>query len=105
MIKSENITFPITLEDFTKLQEAEMGRKINDIEKEFFSDVVDMANQAFAAGAVGDLDTAAEILEAVDAAAGRVKECAHLAAVCRGWIALGCRKGLELLDTTGLLPS
>lgn len=105
MINPETVTFPITLERFIEFQEAETGRKANAMETEFFSDVVDLANEAYAAAAVGNLQTGAEILAAIDAAAEDTKECANLAALCRGWLALACRKGTELLAKTGLLPS
>lgn len=104
----KKMSFPVTLEAFTEYQESELGRKAEDFEKEFFSAIVEMANEAFRFAAVGDLDAAADILAAVDkVAADQPTDEAgkHLSALCRGWIVLGCRKGLELRAKAGLLPT
>lgn len=107
-MKPENMSFPLTLEAFTEYQESELGRKTEDFERDFFAEIVDMANEAFRFAAVGDLDAAADIMAAVDkVAADQPTDEAgrHLSPSVGGWIALGCRKGLELRSKVGMLPS
>ena len=105
MIKPENVTFPITAGDLIVLQRKELGREITPTEAEFFALVADMANEAYGAACAGDADTVQRLLDTVNAMNLSDKAEMHLAALCRGWILLGCQKGMAKLWPGGPLPS
>lgn len=100
MIDTQNILFPLTVEAFTAMQRAEMGREPSRSERELFSEIVDMANSAYVAGCIGDHNTIVGMIEIVNASFGTDPAGQHPAALCRGWILLGFRRGLEMLDST-----
>lgn len=105
MIKPESITFPITAGDLVALQRKELGREITPTEEEFFALVADMANEAYGAACAGDADTVQHLLNMVNEIKISDKADQHLAALCRGWILLGCQKGMAKLWPGGPLPS
>ncbi len=100
MVDPRNITFPLSLEAFTALQEKDMERKAFPAEREFFQEVVDMANAAYRAGCVADSDTIHALLDTV-AAIDIGEDTRHLCGLCRGWILEGARRGLELAISIG----
>lgn len=97
MVNTDNVSFPITIEEFTALQRAEMGREPSKMEKEFFAEIVGLANDSFNAAAHGDADTVQDILSAINAVPTPTDYEHHLSALCRGWVLLGCLRGMEIL--------
>lgn len=97
MVNAENVTFPVSLETFVALQRAEIDRNFTVTEMELFADIVDMANEAYEAAARGDADTVAVILSAIDKATSPDDYTRHMAALCRGWVLLGCQRGMDIL--------
>lgn len=97
MIDPKRITFPITGEALAALQQAELGRALRPSELELFSDIADMANEAYEAAAHGDTETVQDILNAINTAPVPDPYTRHLAALCRGWVLLGCQRGMEIL--------
>ena len=102
MLKPENISFPVSVDYFTALQEESLGREATSTEKKYFAKVCAMANGAFTYAAVGDNKSTTEILNTIDHVEGidADKFTQHLAAVCRGWVILGIQKGSELLQSS-----
>lgn len=100
MVDIEKISFPLTIDAFTSMQRAQVGREISEVEKEFFAEVVDMANEAYEAAARGDAETVQALLDAIDSASGKVALTQSLAALCRAWVLLGCRKGVQQFENT-----
>lgn len=100
MVNENNVTFPITLAAFTSLQRAENSRGLTATELELFAEIVDMANESYAAACKGDADTVQALLDAINAAAAAEPNAQRVAALCRGWVLLGCRKGAEQLKAS-----
>lgn len=100
MVDPKTVSFPLTLEAFTALQEKDMEREAFPAELEFFGEVVDMANTAYYAGCVANGDTIKALLAAV-AAIDTGEDTRHLCGLCRGWILEGARRGLELAMSIG----
>lgn len=106
MVDPKTVSFPLTLEAFTALQEKDMERKVFPAELEFFEALVEMANEAYRAGCVADGDTVHQLLNTVAALDANAEQDAdsfsrHLCALCRGWILEGARRGLELAISIG----
>ncbi|MBQ3194174.1 MAG: hypothetical protein IJB59_11495 [Oscillospiraceae bacterium] len=97
MVNPDKITFPITGKQLADLQRAEVGRELRPAELEMFADIANMANEAYEAAARGDAETVQSILDAINAAAATDPNAHHLAALCRGWVLLGCQRGAEWL--------
>ena len=106
MVNPKNVNFPLTLAAFTALQEAELGRKAEDLEQEVFALIVEMANEAFTAGMLRNLTQYRQLLAAISAVDtdGDPFLC-HLCALSRGWIIEGFRRGLELPPQSSAMPS
>lgn len=100
MINPETVSFPVTSESFISMQEQEIGRKATATERELFVEVVNVANEVYTAAGVGDLGTVVQILDAVDYAARNDTDSQHLAALCRGWIALAFRRAIVKKDAS-----
>lgn len=105
MIEPKNVTFPITLTTFTALQKAELGRELDPAEIEFFSAVVQMANDAYTAACIGDTDVTEDLITSINHINCSDATTQHYAALCRGWVLLACRRGLELLASVSTMPS
>ena len=99
MIHPKAITFPITGTQLAELQRAEVGRELTPMELEMFTEIADMANEAYEAAVRGDAETVQSILDAINHAATPDDYISHVAALCRGWVLLGCQKGAELLKS------
>lgn len=97
MIKPENINIPITGVQLAEMQRAEVGRELAGAELEMFSDIADMANEAYEAAARGDAETVQSILNAINSIPSPDPYTCHVAALCRGWVLLGCQRGAEQL--------
>lgn len=97
MIKPETIRFPVTTGDIIALQRKELGREITPMEAKFFALVADLANAAYGAACAGDADTVQRLLDTVNAMKLHGKAEQHMAALCRGWILLGCQNGMTKL--------
>ena len=100
MVNESNITFPLTLAAYTSLQRAEICRDITATELELFAEIVDMANEAYAAACRGDADTVQALLDAIAAADAAEPNSQRVAALCRGWVLLGCRRGADQLKAS-----
>lgn len=100
MVNENNVTFPITLAAFTALQRTKNSGAFTATELELFSEIVDMANESYAAACRGDADTVQALLDAINAAAAAEPNAQRVAALCRGWVLLGCRKGAEQLKAS-----
>ena len=97
MVNANNVIFPVTLEIFVSLQQAEIGREFSATELELFSDIVDMANESYKAACGGDADTVQALLDAINSADTDDPYTRHVAGLCRGWVLLGCQRGAEQL--------
>lgn len=97
MINTNNVSFPITGKQLADLQRAEVGRELTETEREFFGEVADMANESYNAATRGDAETVQRLLDAINATAATDSYSLHLAALCRGWVLLGCQRGAERL--------
>lgn len=100
MVNAENVSFPVTVDRFVALQHAELGRDFTATELELFTDIVEMANASYNAACRGDVDAVQGLLDAIDSADTDEPYTRHLAALCRGWVLLGCRRGAEQLKAT-----
>lgn len=94
MVDASKVKFPITLEEFTRLQRAEMHHDPTAEELELFSEIVDMANEVYHAAAAGDSDTAESIFYAINHASDGTPFDNHVAALCRGWAVKGLMEGM-----------
>lgn len=97
MVNVDNVSFPITGAALAELQRAEVGRELTDAEFELFAEIADMANEAYEAATRGDAETVQSILNAVNAVPVPDPYTRHVAALCRGWVLLGCQRGAERL--------
>lgn len=97
MVNPENVVFPINGEELAALQRAQLGRDLTAAELEMFADIAEMANEAYQAAAHGDADTVGSILAAVNSVPVPDDYTRHVAALCRGWVLLGCQRGAECL--------
>lgn len=97
MIDPQKVAFPITGTQLAELQRTEVGRELTAAELEMFSDIADIANEAYESATRGDAETVQSILDAINAAAAADPEARHVAALCRGWVLLGCQRGAERL--------
>lgn len=97
MVNAGNASFPLTLEAFAALQRENLGRELTKDELEFFAEIVDMANETYKAATRGDAETVAEILASLNSVPVSDAYTQHLAALCRGWVLLGCSRGAERL--------
>ena len=98
MIDTSKVQFPLTLAAFASLQRNEMRRIPTIEEMEIFSQVVDTANVAYHAAAAGDADTALGILNDILIAGAQTPGAAPVAAMCRGWVLLAIRAGMDVLN-------
>lgn len=99
MFNTESVSFPVTLEVFTALQVAEIRREPTATELELFQDIVDMANEAFKAAAQGEVETVQALLDAINHDSPTDEYARHVAALCRGWVLLGCNRGMKILKS------
>ena len=97
MVNPNAVSFPITGDKIAELQSAEVRRELTPMEREMFAEIADMANEAYEAAARGDADTVAVILSAIDKATSPDDYTRHMAALCRGWVLLGCQRGMDIL--------
>lgn len=97
MVDTSNVKFPITLEEFTRLQRLEMHHEPTAEELEIFSEIVETANEAYHAAAAGDSDTVEDIFNAINCAAAEAPEYWHVAALLRGWANHGMLEGMKIL--------
>lgn len=97
MVNPNKVSFPITGEQLAELQRAEVGRELTGTEREFFCEVADMANESYNAATRGDAEAVQDLLDAINAIVATDPYSLHLAALCRGWVLLGCQKGAEQL--------
>lgn len=97
MVNPDAASFPITGDKIAELQSAEVGRELMPMEREMFEEIAGMANEAYEAAKHGDVDTVASILAAINTAPAPDNYTHHVAALCRGWVLLGCQKGAEEL--------
>jgi len=99
MVNPENVSFPITGKQLAELQQAEVKRELTPTELELFTEVASMANEAYEAAANGDPETVQSLLDAINHASAPDDYTRHVAALCRGWVLLGCQRGAEKLKT------
>jgi hypothetical protein len=92
-----NASFPLTLESFVALQRENLGRELTKDELGFFAEIVNMANETHEAATRGDAETVGKILAALNSVPVTDAYTQHLAALCRGWVLLGCSRGTERL--------
>lgn len=97
MIDGSTISFPVTGAALAELQAGNLGRELTTDERELFVEIADMANEAYEAATRGDADTVADILASIDKATTPDAHTRHMAALCRGWVMLGCSRGMENL--------
>lgn len=97
MVNPNAVVFPITGERLAELQRTEVGRDLTAAEVEFFNEVAGMANDAYEAATRGDAEAVQSVLNAVNAIPVLDTYTRHLAALCRGWVLLGCQKGTAQL--------
>lgn len=97
MVNPDKVIFPVTGKQLADLQRAEVSRELTAAELEMFSDIAEIANESYEAAAHGDAETVHRILDAINAAAATDPDTHHVAALCRGWVLLGCQRGAELL--------
>lgn len=97
MVSPENVFFPITAEQLAELQQAELNRELWPTERELFAEIADMANEAYEAAAHGDAETVQGLLDAINHVPAPDDYARHVAALCRGWVLLGCSSGMEQL--------
>lgn len=98
MVNENNVTFPTTLAAFTSLQRAENGRGFTATELELFAEIVDMANESYAAACRGDTDSIQALLDAINAVDAADTITQRAAALCRAWVLLACKQGAEQLQ-------
>lgn len=97
MIDASNVRFPITLEEFTRLQRPEMHHEPTADELELFAEIVDTANEVYHAAAAGDSDTVEDILNAITYASEGMPEAVRVAALFRGWAVKGMWESTKVL--------
>ena len=97
MLNPKNVRFPITGEELAAMQREHLGRDLDPVEVEMFSEIVQMANEAYEAATKGDVETVQAILCAINSVPVADNLSRHVAALCRGWVLLGCQKGTEEL--------
>ena len=97
MIDPRSVSFPISGADLAALQRVQLGRDLTAAELEMFAGIAEMANEAYQAAAHGDSDTVGSILAAVNSVPVPDDYTRHVAALCRGWVLLGCQRGAEYL--------
>lgn len=97
MIDANDVKFPITLAEFTRMQQASMHRFPTTNDMEIFAQIVDTANEAYHAAAEGDSDTVADILYAINISAAETPKAGQVAAVCRSWVLIAAKAGMEVL--------
>lgn len=106
MVDPKKAAFPLTVEAFTALQEEQLSRKAMDFECEFFALIVEMSNEAYAAGRRRDLQTARRLMLAIaEVHTDDDPYYRHLCGLCRGWIFEGFRRGLETPAQPPTMPS
>ena len=97
MVNPDDVSFPITGERLAELQGAEVGRELTPMEREMFAEISDMANEAYEAATRGDAETVQVLLDAINHVPTPDDYTRHVAALCRGWVLLGCQRGMEIL--------
>lgn len=97
MVNIDNVSFPITAKQLAELQRAEVGRELTPMEREMFAEIADMANEAYEAATRGDAETVQGILDAINHVPVPDDYTRHVAALCRGWVLLGCQRGADQL--------
>lgn len=100
MVNADNVSFPITGKLLADLQQAEVGRELTAGEIKMFSDIANMANEAYKAATCGDAETVQSILDTINATPANDPYTRHVSALCRGWVLLGCQRGTERLKAT-----
>lgn len=93
MVNTDNVTFPITGKALADIQSKEVGRKLTGAERAMFREIADMANEAYEAATRGDSEAVQRLLDAVNATPTPDPYTRHVAALCRGWVLLGCQRG------------
>lgn len=97
MLNPKNVKFPITGEALAAMQREHLGRDLLDTEREMFHEIAEMANEAYEAATRRDAETVQNILNAINATPTPDLYTRHVAALCRGWVLLGCQRGAEQL--------
>ena len=97
MVNPDKVSFPVTGDQIAELQSAEVGRELTPMEREMFAEIAEMANEAYEAAARGDADTVQDILDAINHVPASDDYTRHVAALCRGWVLLGCQRGMDIL--------
>lgn len=97
MVNPNKVSFPVTGDQIAQLQAAEVGRELTPTEREMFSEIADMANEAYEAASCGDAETVQGLLDAINHVPTPDDYTRHVAALCRGWVLLGCQRGMEIL--------
>lgn len=97
MKNNQKISFPITLEEFTRLQWEATHRTPTAAERELYKECVEFANVAYNVASMGDMETATDMtLFKPDSLYGN-KEAEKL---FQDWVILGINAGLEALRAT-----
>jgi len=66
-------------------------------EIEMLSAVVEIANEAYYAASNGDAEQVEILLKCINSTPAYTDYERHVAALFRGWVLLGCQKGMEVL--------
>lgn len=97
MIDNQKISFPITLEDFTRMQWEATNRTPTAAERELYEECVEFANAAYNVASAGDVEAATDMtLFKPDALCGNKKA----EKLFQDWVILGVNAGLEALHAT-----
>ncbi|MGM9602994.1 MAG: hypothetical protein ACI3W5_15595 [Faecousia sp.] len=97
MKNNQKISFPITLEDFTRMQWEATHRTPTAAELELYKECVEFANIAFDVASMGDFETATDMMLFKPNALYGNKEAEKL---FQYWVILGGNAGMEALHAT-----
>ena len=95
MVDAINVKFPITLEEFTRLQRAEIKRDFTAEELALFEDIAYCANSAFYAASRGDENVVADMLAAIEDGSAQDTDSVRIRALFRGWVLLAIEQVKE----------
>ena len=94
MIHVDEVTFPLTVEAFTALQEEWAGRNLTDGEKEVTAAWVPYFNEVYQDGLQGDTESMSETLDKLEALLSeRTGAAKRVLLACALWIARAWRCG------------
>lgn len=98
MINPDNITFPVSLEDFVKLQEQAAGRKLSKDEYELSIEITAAANTSYFAILKGRLEDVAKLLTNLEDALGGDKALKPIVAKFHVWMQKAVKQAIAELE-------